>query len=86
MCSAQLEPLMKPLIITLLTRMSANKTDKYTYLLSFFWLYTMAIQVDGLSPDFVIRAHDSVQPGFVEHSALHIHSLMGVSGCGRRSS
>ncbi|KAH6910802.1 importin alpha re-exporter [Coprinopsis sp. MPI-PUGE-AT-0042] len=60
---AALQQYLKPIIITLLTRMQTSKTDKYVYLFSKFLLYTMAINVDGLGPDTIIAAVESIQPG-----------------------
>lgn len=60
---AALQQYLKPIIITLLTRMQTSKTDKYVYLFSKFLLYTMAINVDGLGPDTMIAAVESIQPG-----------------------
>lgn len=48
--------------MTLLTRMQTSKTDKYVYLLSYFPLFTMAINVDGLGLDYVISAIEEIQP------------------------
>ena len=54
----------RPLIITLLTRMQTSKTDKYVYHFVYFLLFSMAINVDGLTPDFVIGAVEEIQPGY----------------------
>ncbi|OJA14948.1 hypothetical protein AZE42_03705 [Rhizopogon vesiculosus] len=59
---AQLKEYFKPLIMTLLTRMQTSKTDKYVYLFSHFLLFSMAIDVDGLGPDYVISALEEIQP------------------------
>lgn len=48
--------------MTLLTRMQTSKTDKYVYLFSHFLLFTMAIDVHGLGPDYVISAVEEIQP------------------------
>jgi len=48
--------------MTLLTRMQTSKTDKYVYLFSHFLLFTMAIDVNGLGPDYVISAVEDIQP------------------------
>jgi exportin-2 (importin alpha re-exporter) len=48
--------------MTLLTRMQTSKTDKYVYLFSHFLLFTMAINVNGLGPDYVISAVEEIQP------------------------
>lgn len=54
----------KPLFITLLTRMQSTKTSEYVYYFSRFILYTLAIQVKGLGPDFIIKAFEGIQPGY----------------------
>ncbi|KAG2034488.1 CAS/CSE protein [Suillus americanus] len=59
--SAQLKQYFKAVIMTLLTRMQTSKTDKYVYLFSHFLLFTMAINVDGLGPDYVISAIEEIQ-------------------------
>ena len=57
-----MKPCMRALMLTLLTRLQTSKTDKYVYLFVHFLLFTMAINVDGLTPDFVIGAVEEVQP------------------------
>ncbi|KAL0945218.1 hypothetical protein HGRIS_000730 [Hohenbuehelia grisea] len=59
----QLKPFFKPVILTLLTRLHSNKTDKYAYGFTHFLLYTMALDISGLSPDYVIAAVEEIQPG-----------------------
>ncbi|KAJ8595722.1 Cse1-domain-containing protein [Rhizopogon salebrosus TDB-379] len=59
---AQLRQYFKPIVMTLLTRMQTSKTDKYIYLFSHFLLFTMAIDVDGLGPDYVISSVEEIQP------------------------
>ncbi|KAI0055486.1 Cse1-domain-containing protein [Artomyces pyxidatus] len=60
---ADLQQYLGTIFITLLTRMQSSKTDGYVYHFVHFLLYAMAINVDGLTPDFVIRAVEGVQPG-----------------------
>ncbi|KAG2159252.1 CAS/CSE protein [Suillus bovinus] len=57
----QLKQYFKAVVMTLLTRMQTSKTDKYVYLFSHFLLFTMAINVDGLGPDYVISAIEEIQ-------------------------
>ncbi|KDR74835.1 hypothetical protein GALMADRAFT_249739 [Galerina marginata CBS 339.88] len=52
---------LKPVFLSLLTRMHTSKTDKYVYLFAKFWLYTMAINVEG-TPDYVIKIVEEIQP------------------------
>ena len=56
---------LKPIFLCLLTRMHANKTDKFVYLFSKFFLYTMAVNVEGLTPDSIISIVEEIQPQFV---------------------
>ena len=60
---ASLKQYFRPVIVTLLTRMQTSKTDKYVYHFVYFLLFSMAINVDGLSPDYVVGAVEEVQPG-----------------------
>ena len=48
----------------LLTRMQANKTDKFVYLFTHFILYTMAVDKAGFTPDQIVGAIEEIQPGF----------------------
>lgn len=52
----------KVIIMTLLTRLQTSKTDNFVYRFTFFLLFTMAINVDGLSPDYVIGTVEEIQP------------------------
>ncbi|KAJ7281661.1 CAS/CSE protein [Mycena rebaudengoi] len=52
----------KSVVMTLLTRMQTSKTDKFVYLFSKFVLYCMALDVDGLGPDYVISTIEEIQP------------------------
>ncbi|KAG8928760.1 importin-alpha export receptor [Tulasnella sp. 417] len=45
------------------SRLQTLKTDKFTYSVSYWILYTMALPIDGLGPDTVIEAVESVQTG-----------------------
>ncbi|KAG6820300.1 hypothetical protein H0H93_002564 [Arthromyces matolae] len=59
----QLKQYFKAVVMTLLTRMQTSKTDQYVHLFTRFFLFTMAIQVDGLSPDYVIGTIEEIQAG-----------------------
>lgn len=48
--------------MTLLTRLQTSKTDKFVYLFARFLLFTMAVNVDGLTPDYVIGTIEEIQP------------------------
>ena len=41
--------------------MQTSKTDKYVYNFVHFVMFTMAINVDGLTPDFLIGVFESIQ-------------------------
>ncbi|KAF9036301.1 CAS/CSE protein [Panaeolus papilionaceus] len=58
-----LQQYLKPIFFTLLTRLHANKTEKFEYLFSHFLLYALAVNVKGLTPDLLIETMNSVQPG-----------------------
>ncbi|TFY78460.1 hypothetical protein EWM64_g5554 [Hericium alpestre] len=60
---ANLQQYFRPIIVTLLTRLQTSKTDSYVYQFVYFLLYTMAINVEGLGPDYVIRTVEEIQPG-----------------------
>lgn len=60
--SGDLKQYFKGVIMTLLTRLHANKTDKFAYLFARFLLFTMAVNVDGLTPDYVIGTIEEIQP------------------------
>ena len=62
---SDLEQYIRPILITLLTRLQTSKTDIYVYYFVYFLMYTMAIQVEGLTPDFIILAVESIQSGYV---------------------
>ncbi|KAI6026014.1 CAS/CSE protein [Pisolithus marmoratus] len=50
------------LLMTLLTRLQTSKTDKFVYHFSHFLLFTMAINVEGLGPNYVISTVETIQP------------------------
>ena len=57
-----LQEYIRAIIVTLLTRMQTSKTDTYVYHFVYFLLFSMAINVDGSTPDFIIGAVEQVQP------------------------
>ncbi|KAF8188046.1 importin alpha re-exporter [Pholiota molesta] len=59
---ANLQQYLKPILISLLTRLHANKTDKFAYLFAKFLLFMMAINVEGFTPDLVISTMEEIQP------------------------
>ena len=56
----------------LLTRMQANKTDKFVYLFTHFILYTMAVNKVGFTPDQIVGAIEEIQAGFASYYILVI--------------
>ncbi|KIK96918.1 hypothetical protein PAXRUDRAFT_825478 [Paxillus rubicundulus Ve08.2h10] len=59
---AQLKQYMRPLVVTLLTRLQTSKTDKYVYHFTHLLLFTIAIDVQGLGPDYIISIVEDIQP------------------------
>jgi hypothetical protein len=83
-----LQPYFRQIIMTLLTRMQQNKTNNYVYYFAYFLLYLLAINVDGLTPDFLIQTVDEIQSGYHDRFiACADQALTGVShtGCGLKS-
>jgi len=68
--SADLQQFIKPIFFTLLTRLQTNKTDRFSYLFAKFVIYIMAIDVDGLSPDYFITVVEEIQPRYANCSSL----------------
>jgi exportin-2 (importin alpha re-exporter) len=48
-------------MVILLTRMQTSKTDKFVHLFALFLMFSMALNVDGLSPDYVISTVEEIQ-------------------------
>lgn len=63
--SANLQQYLKPILISLLTRLHANKTDKFAYLFAKFLLFTMAIDIEDFTPDLIISTMEEIQPQYV---------------------
>ena len=53
----------------LLTRMQQNKTNNYVYYFVYFLLYVLAINVDGITPYYliqtVIQTVNEIQSGYI---------------------
>lgn len=60
--SANLKQYFRAIIVTLLTRLQTSKTDKYVYLFVYFFAFTMAINVEGLNPDYLAGTVEEIQP------------------------
>ena len=58
-----LQPYFRQIIMTLLTRMQQNKTNNYVYYFVYFLLYLLAINADGITPDYLIQPVDEIQSG-----------------------
>jgi exportin-2 (importin alpha re-exporter) len=71
---------MKAVIMTLLTRMQTSKTDMFVYSFTRFLLFTMAINVEGLTPNFVIGTIEEIQPQCVlsTHYSVKTESIHHV--------
>jgi hypothetical protein len=59
-----LQPYFRQIVMTLLTRMQQNKTNNYVYYFAYFLLYVLAINVEGLTPDYLIQTVDEIQSGY----------------------
>ncbi|KAF8329082.1 Cse1-domain-containing protein [Cantharellus anzutake] len=51
------------ILLTLLNRLQSTKTDKYALGFVQFLCFTMAVQVEGLNPGFVVNAINTIQGG-----------------------
>ncbi|KAI0933051.1 hypothetical protein AcW1_000014 [Taiwanofungus camphoratus] len=59
---SDLRQYIRAIIVTLLTRMQTSKTDKYVYHFVHFLAFTMAINVEGLDPDYIVSTVEGIQP------------------------
>jgi exportin-2 (importin alpha re-exporter) len=57
-----LRPFFRPVIVTLLTRLQANKTDKFVYGFTRFVLFMLALNVEGFTADYIISDFEAIQP------------------------
>lgn len=62
---AELQKHFGVVLLTLLNRLQLTRTDKYALGFVRFLCFVMAVQVEGLSPSFVVHAVESVQAGLV---------------------
>lgn len=81
----QLKPYMRPLMMTLLTRMQTSKTDKYVYHFTYFLLLMIAIDVAGMGPDYLISTVEDIQPQCVLSELTERADGRVVIDYGRRS-
>lgn len=59
----ELEKHFKAVFITLLTRLQSTKTERYSQAFVRFLCFMMAINVNGLTPNFTLNTLESIQPG-----------------------
>jgi len=52
-------------VMSLLTRLQGNRTDKFASLFAYFVLYVVAIEVEGVTPEYVMGTVEAAQPGCV---------------------
>ncbi|KAI0684913.1 Cse1-domain-containing protein [Cytidiella melzeri] len=60
--ASALERCRRALVMDMLTRLQTSKTDKFVYLFVHFLLFTMAINAEGVTPDFIIEPVEEIQP------------------------
>ncbi|KAF7309671.1 Importin N-terminal domain-containing protein [Mycena indigotica] len=53
----------KAVVTSLLNRLHSSKTDKFTYLFARLMLYCMAVNIDGMGPDYVVATMEEIQAG-----------------------
>ena len=59
--ASALNQYMKSIMTMLLTRLQTSRTDNYLYYMIYFTFFSMAVQAEGLTPDFIIGAVEQVQ-------------------------
>ncbi|KEP50401.1 putative importin-alpha export receptor [Rhizoctonia solani 123E] len=67
-----LGPLFNGILVTIMTRLQANKTPAFSYGFMHFACATMAVRTEGMGPDFFIGAVESVQPGLWTQLLTHV--------------
>ncbi|CAE6398308.1 unnamed protein product [Rhizoctonia solani] len=67
-----LRPLFNGILVTIMTRLQANKTPAFSYGFMRFACATMAVRTEGMGPDFFIAAVESVQPGLWTQLLTHV--------------
>ncbi|CAE7209613.1 unnamed protein product [Rhizoctonia solani] len=67
-----LRPLFNGILVTVMTRLQANKTPAFSYGFMRFACATMAVRTEGMGPDFFISAVESVQPGLWAQLLTHV--------------
>ncbi|CAE6484305.1 unnamed protein product [Rhizoctonia solani] len=67
-----LGPLFNGILVTVMTRLQANKTPAFSYGFMHFACAAMASRAEGMGPDFFIGAVESVQPGLWTQLLTHV--------------
>ncbi|CAE6342293.1 unnamed protein product [Rhizoctonia solani] len=67
-----LRPLFNGILVTVMTRLQANKTPAFSYGFMHFACAAMASRTDGMGPDFFIGAVESVQAGLWTQLLTHV--------------
>ncbi|KAJ1300905.1 hypothetical protein OPQ81_003331 [Rhizoctonia solani] len=67
-----LRPLFNGILVTVMTRLQANKTPAFSYGFMHFACATMAVRTEGMGPDFFIGAVESVQAGLWPQILTHV--------------
>ncbi|KAF8596041.1 hypothetical protein BDV93DRAFT_79575 [Ceratobasidium sp. AG-I] len=68
----QLAPLFGGILVTVMNRLQANKTPAFSYGFMRFVCVAMAVQREGLGPDFVIAAVEAIQNGLWAQILTHV--------------
>ena len=81
-----LQPYFRQIIVTLLTRMQQNKTNNYVYYFAYFVLYLLAINAEGITPDYLIQTVDEIQSGYGDFSIFRfLLTMLSRTGSGHKS-
>ena len=63
LCREPLRASFKGILYTLLTRMQTSKTGQFVYYFVYYLTFCLAINVNGLTPDYIVGEFESIQPG-----------------------
>jgi len=62
-CRQNLRQYFPAVIVSLLSRVQTSKTDKFVYHFVYFLTFVMGVNVNGLSPDYLIEIVEQIQGG-----------------------